>query len=128
MTHRTCQAIILAAGHGTRMKSKTPKVLHKIAGLSMVGHVARAAQKADVDQVALIVGPYMDPVLQSARQMHPSVVACEQTERLGTAHAVLAAREELKDAKDDVIVLFWRYAAVARRNHQRHARKTRRRL
>ncbi|WP_321339964.1 bifunctional UDP-N-acetylglucosamine diphosphorylase/glucosamine-1-phosphate N-acetyltransferase GlmU [uncultured Cohaesibacter sp.] len=106
MTHRTCQAIILAAGHGTRMKSKTPKVLHKIAGLSMVGHVARAAQKADVDQVALIVGPDMDPVLQSARQMHPSVVACEQTERLGTAHAVLAAREELKDAKDDVIVLF----------------------
>lgn len=106
MTHRTCQAIILAAGHGTRMKSKTPKVLHKIAGLSMVGHVARAAQKADVDQVALIVGPDMEPVLQSARQMHPSVVACEQTERLGTAHAVLAAREELKDAKDDVIVLF----------------------
>ena len=106
MTHRTCQAIILAAGHGTRMKSKTPKVLHKIAGLSMVGHVAHAAHQADVDQVALIVGPDMDPVLQAARKMHPSVVACEQTDRLGTAHAVLAAREALKEAKDDVIVLF----------------------
>lgn len=106
MTHRSCQAIILAAGHGTRMKSKTPKVLHKVAGLSMVGHVARAAKDAGVEEVALIVGPDMEPVLKDAQRMHPSVVACEQTERLGTAHAVLAARDHLVDARDDVIVLF----------------------
>nr|WP_321457079.1 bifunctional UDP-N-acetylglucosamine diphosphorylase/glucosamine-1-phosphate N-acetyltransferase GlmU [uncultured Cohaesibacter sp.] len=106
MTHRTCQAIILAAGQGTRMKSKMPKVLHKIAGLSMVGHVANAAKSAGVSQVALIVGPDMDAVLQEAQKMHPTVSAFEQTERLGTAHAVLAAKDFLKNAEDDVIVLF----------------------
>nr|WP_321464136.1 bifunctional UDP-N-acetylglucosamine diphosphorylase/glucosamine-1-phosphate N-acetyltransferase GlmU [uncultured Cohaesibacter sp.] len=106
MTHRTCQAIILAAGQGTRMKSKTPKVLHKIAGLPMVGHVSAAALKAGVERVALIVGPDMDAVLQEAQKKHPSVIACEQTERLGTAHAVLAARSELEKACDDVIILF----------------------
>ncbi|WP_319414339.1 bifunctional UDP-N-acetylglucosamine diphosphorylase/glucosamine-1-phosphate N-acetyltransferase GlmU [uncultured Cohaesibacter sp.] len=106
MTHRTCQAIILAAGQGTRMKSKTPKVLHKIAGLPMVGHVSSAALNAGVERVALIVGPDMDAVLQEAQKKHPSVIACEQTERLGTAHAVLAARSELAKASDDVIILF----------------------
>ena len=106
MTNRTCQAIILAAGHGTRMKSKTPKVLHKVAGLSMVGHVTRAANLAGVEKVSLIVGPDMDPVLQEAKKQHPDVSACEQKDRLGTAHAVLAARDDLLDPKDDVIVLF----------------------
>ncbi|WP_316862398.1 bifunctional UDP-N-acetylglucosamine diphosphorylase/glucosamine-1-phosphate N-acetyltransferase GlmU [uncultured Cohaesibacter sp.] len=106
MAQRSCQAIIIAAGHGTRMKSQKPKVLHKIAGLSMVGHVARNAQKAGVDHVSVVIGPDMDIVHKEAASMHPAVTAHVQTERLGTGHAVLAARSDLIDAKDDVIVLF----------------------
>jgi bifunctional UDP-N-acetylglucosamine pyrophosphorylase/glucosamine-1-phosphate N-acetyltransferase len=50
MTKRTCLSIILAAGEGTRMKSALPKVLHKIAGLPMVAHVAKAAESAGGDR------------------------------------------------------------------------------
>ncbi|WP_319531884.1 bifunctional UDP-N-acetylglucosamine diphosphorylase/glucosamine-1-phosphate N-acetyltransferase GlmU [uncultured Cohaesibacter sp.] len=106
MTRRTCQAIILAAGQGTRMKSDKPKVLHEVAGLSMVGHVTKAASKSGVDLISVVVGPDMDAVHREANNAHPTVNAHVQTERLGTAHAVLAARPDLIEAKDDVLVLF----------------------
>lgn len=106
MTLRSCQAIILAAGQGTRMKSQKPKVLHQIAGLPMVCHVAQTASHAGGDLVTLIVGPQMESVRDEVAKLGLDVHAYEQTERLGTAHAVLAARQDLVDAKDDVIVLF----------------------
>ena len=103
---RTCQAIILAAGLGKRMKSNKPKVLHEVAGLSMVGHVTKAAKMAGVDLVSLVVGPGMENVRDAAISIHASVNAHIQSERLGTAHAVLAARADLVDPKDDILVLF----------------------
>ena len=106
MTRRTCQAIILAAGQGTRMKSDKPKVLHEVAGLSMVGHVTRAASESGVDLISIVIGPDMDAVHREATKAHPTVHSHIQTERLGTAHAVLAARPDLIEAKDDVLVLF----------------------
>ena len=57
MTERTCLSIVLAAGEGTRMKSARPKVLHEVAGLSMVGHVLRAVAAAGCTAAAVIVGP-----------------------------------------------------------------------
>ena len=56
MTERSCLSIILAAGEGTRMKSALPKVLHPIAGLPMVAHVARSAVAAGGADIALVVG------------------------------------------------------------------------
>ena len=56
MTTRSCLSIILAAGEGTRMKSALPKVLHPIAGLPMVAHVARAAAAAGGGDIAVVVG------------------------------------------------------------------------
>ncbi|MFC6490995.1 NTP transferase domain-containing protein, partial [Nitratireductor sp. GCM10026969] len=56
MDDRSCLAVILAAGEGTRMKSTTPKVLHKIAGLEMVAHVMATAGRAGADAMALVVG------------------------------------------------------------------------
>ena len=106
MSHRTCQAIILAAGQGTLMKSSKPKVLHEIAGLSMVGHVTKVAHDAGVELVSVVVGPDMETVHKSAAQVHPAVNAHIQTERLGTAHAVLAAKADLTKERDDVLVLF----------------------
>ncbi|SNY93319.1 bifunctional UDP-N-acetylglucosamine pyrophosphorylase / Glucosamine-1-phosphate N-acetyltransferase [Cohaesibacter sp. ES.047] len=106
MTRRTCQAIIVAAGQGTRMKSDQPKVLHQIAGLSMIGHVTKAASEAGVDLISVVVGPDMEAVQRAATAIHPAVNAHIQTDRLGTAHAVLAARADLIDPKDDVLVLF----------------------
>ena len=106
MAPRTCQAIILAAGQGTRMKSKKPKVLHEIAGLPMVAHVTKVARQAGVDLVSIVIGPDMDDVRKAASRIHPSVNAHIQTERLGTAHAVLSARSDIERKSDDILVLF----------------------
>lgn len=106
MTSRTCQTIILAAGQGTRMKSSKPKVLHPVANLPMVGHVVKTAAKAGTDLVSIVVGPDMDSVQEAASKVHPTVNSFTQEERLGTAHAVLAARKDLEEAQDDVIILY----------------------
>jgi bifunctional UDP-N-acetylglucosamine pyrophosphorylase / glucosamine-1-phosphate N-acetyltransferase len=105
MTKRTCLSIILAAGEGTRMKSSEPKVLHKIGGLSMVAHVMRAAETAG-DDLALVIGSNAEAVVMAATGSAPRVKIFEQSERLGTAHAVLAARQAILGGYDDVLVLF----------------------
>ncbi len=79
-------AVILAAGLGTRMKSTLPKALHKIAGRPMLRHLL-ASCEAVFDRIVVVVGPGMEAV-QAASRPHASVV---QAERLGTAHAALAA-------------------------------------
>ncbi len=106
MTSRSCLSIILAAGEGTRMKSARPKVLHEIAGLPLVAHVARAAVAAGGGDIALVVGNGAEAV---ARATAPHAVKAEsfvQAERLGTAHAVLAARAAIERGYDDLLVVF----------------------
>ncbi len=96
MTERTCLSIVLAAGEGTRMKSSLPKVLHKVAGLPLVCHVVKAVQESGQgtgkSDVALVVGRGAETVRNAVEKFAGPVSAFEQTERLGTAHAVLAAR------------------------------------
>lgn len=108
MSKRSCLAIILAAGEGTRMKSALPKVLHKIAGLEMIGHVMAAASSAGADALALVVGHGGGEVRASAERRStaqpPEIYV--QREQLGTGHAVLSAREALARGYDDVLVMF----------------------
>ena len=87
---RTCLAIVLAAGEGTRMRSELPKVLHAIAGATMLAHVLHAVARAGA-RAAVVVGPGQDAVAREARRAIPDAGIYVQTERLGTAHAVLAA-------------------------------------
>ena len=81
-------AVILAAGLGTRMKSSRPKVLHHIAGRPMLAHLLAACKTAFAATV-VVTGPDMDEVARAAAP-HPTVI---QRERLGTAHAALAAAD-----------------------------------
>ena len=81
-------AVILAAGLGTRMKSSRPKVLHRIAGQPMLAHLL-AACKTAFGNTVVVTGPDMDEVAHVAAP-HPTVI---QAERLGTAHAALAAAD-----------------------------------
>lgn len=106
MANRTCLAIILAAGEGTRMKSDMVKVLHPVGGLPMVGHVARAAMAAGGSDVALVVGRDADKVEAAVRPLAGEVSVHLQTERLGTGHAVLAARSGIAKGYDDLLVIF----------------------
>jgi len=99
-------SIILAAGEGTRMRSATPKVLHQVGGLSIVGHVVNAAVAAGSNRVAVVTGPGHDAVRQMVNGFAPQVQFYEQTERRGTAHAASMARPLWQDAQGYVAVVY----------------------
>ena len=94
--------IILAAGKGTRMKSKLPKVLHKIAHKPMVEHIIDNVRSLGCDTVNLVYGHGGD-MLQDALSKH-SLNWCLQAEQLGTGHAVMQAVDNISDT-DDVLIL-----------------------
>ena len=103
---RSCLTIILAAGQGTRMKSSLPKVLHPVAGLPMVVHVAETARKAGSESIAIVVGHRATAVQEALKDRFPEAICFSQSEQLGTGHAVLAARDAIAKGYDDVIVMF----------------------
>jgi len=106
MSNRSCLSIVLAAGLGTRMKSDRPKVMHEIGGLSLVGHVIKALQSAGSERISVVTGPDMPELEKLVYKLAPSARCYTQTERLGTAHAALAARPALEFPADDILVLF----------------------
>jgi bifunctional UDP-N-acetylglucosamine pyrophosphorylase/glucosamine-1-phosphate N-acetyltransferase len=103
MSGRTCLTIVLAAGEGTRMRSSRPKVLHEVAGRSLLGHVLTAAANTSI---AVVVGPARDDVSADARVYAPQAQTFIQAERQGTAHAVLAAKVAIEQGADDILVIF----------------------
>lgn len=106
MSARPCLTVVLAAGKGTRMKSSLPKVLHKIAGQSMLAHVLGTAAQRGGD-VAVVVAPGGEAVAAEAKRLIPDVQIFEQADQRGTADAVLAAKPALqKQNGGDVVVLF----------------------
>jgi bifunctional UDP-N-acetylglucosamine pyrophosphorylase/glucosamine-1-phosphate N-acetyltransferase len=106
MTERSSLTVVLAAGEGTRMRSSLPKVLHPIAGQSMLAHVLAAAPKGDRAELAVVVGPHHQAVAKEILGLRPEAKIFVQGERLGTAHAVLAAREAIAAGADDLLVAF----------------------
>jgi len=106
MTKRDLLTIVLAAGKGTRMKSAMPKVLHQVAGRSMLGHVLALAQGARAGRLAVVIGPGMDDVRAAVMKLAPSASVFVQDQQRGTADAVLAAREAIAAHRGDVIVLY----------------------
>lgn len=98
--------VVLAAGQGTRMKSALPKVLHKIGGRSMLGHVLAVAQSIGANAMSVVVGPGMDAVRAEALVHAPGANVFVQEQQRGTADAVLAARAALAAHSGDVLVLY----------------------
>ena len=103
---RRCLAVVLAAGEGTRMRSRRPKVLHEIAGRSLLAHVLAGLSDAGATKIAVVVGPEHDEVAAEARRIAPEAAFFVQAERRGTAHAVLAARAAIAEGFDDILVAF----------------------
>jgi len=97
------QIIILAAGQGTRMRSDKPKVLHKIGGKPLLAHVYELSQKFDNCKITVVYGFGGEKVLSELSDL--KVTWIEQTERLGTGHAVMQATPALDD-EDTVLVLY----------------------
>src|SRR3712207_427177 len=94
--------VILAAGQGTRMRSRLPKVLHPVAGRPMVRQVVEVGRALRPEAIALVVGYASDAVSAAAG---PGVTIVHQIEQLGTGHAVLQAREALRGRSDVILVI-----------------------
>ena len=97
-------AIILAAGEGTRMKSRHPKVMHKLLDRPLVSWVTRAARAAGADRIVVVVGNGAEEV-RAHLAAETDVECVEQTERLGTAHATRVAIEAAGVSEGPVVVL-----------------------
>jgi len=95
-------AIELAAGIGSRMQSALPKVMHAIAGRSMLGHVLGTLAGEKITPVVVVIGPDMDVVAKAAAP-HQCVT---QKDRLGTAHAVLQAEKALGAFTGDILIVY----------------------
>ncbi|ACT59538.1 bifunctional UDP-N-acetylglucosamine diphosphorylase/glucosamine-1-phosphate N-acetyltransferase GlmU [Hirschia baltica] len=99
-------AIILAAGKGTRMKSATPKVLHKVGGRAMMAWTADLATKLGCEKTIIVVGPQFEDVHQAAVTLVGAENVCVQETQSGTATAVQAASSALKGFEGEAIVLY----------------------
>ena len=105
-TTRSSLTVVLAAGEGTRMQSSLPKVLHPLAGQSLLAHVLRATPQGHAASLAVVVGPNHGAVETEVKRLRPDAATFVQHERLGTAHAVLAARDAISGGADDLLVVF----------------------
>jgi bifunctional UDP-N-acetylglucosamine pyrophosphorylase / glucosamine-1-phosphate N-acetyltransferase len=102
MTQNRFAAIVLAAGEGTRMRSKKPKVLHEIAGRAMIAHVLDAVGALEPAETVIVLSPGMKAVVVAVA---PAKVATQDEPR-GTGDALRAALPALREDVDTVLVLF----------------------
>ena len=96
-------AIILAAGKGTRMKSKTPKVLHTLLGKPILAHVLQVVQEVGISSVVTVLGHGLERISSFLKDY--DVVPVIQEEQRGTAHAIMCVTYALKDFKGEVLIL-----------------------
>ncbi|EWT05646.1 bifunctional N-acetylglucosamine-1-phosphate uridyltransferase/glucosamine-1-phosphate acetyltransferase [Intrasporangium chromatireducens Q5-1] len=94
---RPAAVIVLAAGEGTRMKSKTPKVLHTIGGRSLVAHAISAARGTEPEHLAVVIRHQRDRVASHVEQVDPDAIIVDQDETAGTGRAVECALHALPE-------------------------------
>jgi bifunctional UDP-N-acetylglucosamine pyrophosphorylase/glucosamine-1-phosphate N-acetyltransferase len=97
--------VILAAGRGTRMKNDRPKVLHEMAGRSLIGHVLATARGLGAERLVVVLGAGMDTVAAEARRLAPEATVVIQDPPLGTGHALQVASGALP-RRGTVLVLY----------------------
>jgi bifunctional UDP-N-acetylglucosamine pyrophosphorylase/glucosamine-1-phosphate N-acetyltransferase len=106
MTAQNLAVVILAAGAGTRMKSKTPKVLHPLGGLPLIGHVLRTAAQLQPTHTVAVVRHQRDRVVEAIGALSPETLIADQDDIPGTGRALEAGMAVLPDDFDgDIVVL-----------------------
>ena len=106
MTDSQLAVIVLAAGQGTRMKPRTPKVLHRLAGVPLIGHVLATARALDPAHVVAVVRHERDTVAAAITELDADAIIADQDEIPGTGRAVEAALDALPaDFAGDVLVV-----------------------
>lgn len=97
-------AVIMAAGHGTRMKSKTPKVLHKVGGRTLLDRIIDTVQAAGCERIHVVVGT-IPAVRQLVVDRLGEAAVVVQDPPKGTGHAVMCAEDALSDFDGDVLIV-----------------------
>ncbi|MBN8425711.1 bifunctional UDP-N-acetylglucosamine diphosphorylase/glucosamine-1-phosphate N-acetyltransferase GlmU [Microbacterium esteraromaticum] len=106
MTQNPLAIIVLAAGQGTRMKSRRPKVLHEIGGRPLVGHVLTTARALGAEHIEVVVRHERDQVVAAIVEQYPEAIVVDQDDIPGTGRAVQVALDALPaDFDGDVLVL-----------------------
>ncbi len=106
MTDQRIAVVVLAAGQGTRMKSSTPKVLHRLAGLPLLAHVLRTASSLEPEHVAVVVRHERERVAAEVVERAPDAIVVDQDDVPGTGRAVEVAVQALPaDFDGSVVVL-----------------------
>jgi len=105
MTQQNLAVVVLAAGQGTRMKSKKPKVMHEIAGLPLLGHVMSTASSLDAAYVIPVVRHEKELISEYLRAFYPTATIAEQDDIPGTGRAVECALAALPEEFDGVIAI-----------------------
>lgn len=103
-TSRPAAVLVLAAGEGTRMRSRTPKVLHEIGGRSLLGHVLAAVSALEPEHVVVVVGHGRERVAEHLAGIAPTARTAVQEQQLGTGHAVRTALQTLPALDGTVVV------------------------
>jgi bifunctional UDP-N-acetylglucosamine pyrophosphorylase / glucosamine-1-phosphate N-acetyltransferase len=106
VTPAPAAVIVLAAGEGTRMRSRLPKVLHAIAGRSLLGHAVATARGLEPQVLAVVVGHGRDLVADHLRAIAPDVAVVVQDEQRGTGHAVECALDQVAIEPGTVVVTY----------------------
>lgn len=105
-TTQTVSIVILAAGKGTRMNASTPKVLHEIAGRTLIGHVLGIAQALDAAQKVVVIAPDMEDVASEVASVDKDAICAIQEQQNGTGDAVKAGLAGLKSPDEITLVLY----------------------
>ena len=101
---RPAAVVVLAAGEGTRMRSSIPKVLHLVAGRTLVHHAVAAAEPLEPDHLVVVVGHGRDQVTAHLTEVAPKATTAVQDQQLGTGHAVACALSGLPRLDGTVVV------------------------
>ncbi len=105
-SNQSLAVVVLAAGHGTRMRSTTPKVLHEIGGRSMLAHVLETAAQLSPERTIVVVGAQGERVAEAARAFRPDIAVAVQEPPRGTGDAVIKAQPFLEGFNGVVLVLY----------------------
>lgn len=105
MTDQRIAVVVLAAGQGTRMKSSTPKVLHRLAGLPLLAHVLRTASSIEPEHVAVVVRHERERVAAEVAERAPEALVVDQDDVPGTGRAVEVAVQALPADFDGAVVV-----------------------
>lgn len=106
MTDIPIAAVILAAGHGTRMKSSLPKVMHEIGGRAMIAHVIDAASALTPERMSVVIGDHAPQVGEFATSIRKDISVAVQAPPQGTGHAVMQALPSLNGFSGAVLILY----------------------